>query len=639
MSKYADSYIRREKTNDNSEALLEMMEMIREAKIVPDEKKDRFEELLVKCQYQTKPLIETYKARLWKHWQEYVGPTQTKLEAIAEYESTKIQEFDGKESAAQKKVNTDGEVKYIASTRDLSQVTIKMNRAEYCLDPVTGKLRTQPLQYAEDIVWEDFSNNCHKNPFSKTVDLYKTIMNLMQECQRVGCTREQFTYVLKLMVYHEFPESYQVMSYEEDAECVFDMVIGLLDFAAHLTRMRECMKKISRKPEHGIQTPVRAFQSLVMELLSVQLPDSSETDNRKESAKQACKSIKYFVTRKAWHEIEQFKELFREKNGRFATLTEIFGFVNWLESDPDMRPSHTLSLEKQENLKIDLFMNDTQQNWAWQFGSQSHQTAANSDDDFDSQTGDENDDDQEVFLSEQPLYANHPLMPPPSMRYIRDNHDSGERSHAPTAPQGTHTGEVYSHGHGPQTRSKGAAADISINRFDAKRRADMKKKKGRDTQNRGRTTTPRSANVSSFRRNSPFRRESRSKDRSSSEKRRISPGTGRERLYMRSPTSGSYRSISRNRIMRRNSKGELVNRSVSRDRNPVPKSGQCAVCWKYHDQGKCDYGKVRKAKFFCKCKQGYHHVSICLNQPGTGRSPSRNRDKSPKPFGSGLSGN
>merc|ERR1712218_233246 len=120
-----------------------------------------------------------------------------------------------------------------------------MNRAEYCLDPVTGKLRTQPLQYAEDIVWEDFSNNCHKNPFSKTVDLYKTIMNLMQECQRVGCIREQFTYVLKLMVYHEFPESYQVMSYEEDAECVFDMVIGLLDFAAHLTRMRECMKKIS----------------------------------------------------------------------------------------------------------------------------------------------------------------------------------------------------------------------------------------------------------------------------------------------------------------------------------------------------------------------------------------------------------
>ena len=277
---FADSYLRKEKVADNTEAVLQLLNIFASSDsnitLTPDQA-NSVKTLQSKCSFQVKPLVEIYRDRLWTAWKKYEDPKMDLKTAISRHEENKVAESQAREKIL-KEGKSDGTsvVQAAVPPRDFHETIIEIQNAQYLINPKTGIAGSEPLQYSKKIEWDDFMDEVHVNPYSGTVDLYKTLLSLMEECARVGCTRDQLCKVYKMFVFHHMKESYNALSYEKDAETIFDILMGLLDVSGHLNKMKECLRMIKRKPHVGITTPIRAYQSIISEVLSIQSPNSTE---------------------------------------------------------------------------------------------------------------------------------------------------------------------------------------------------------------------------------------------------------------------------------------------------------------------------------------------------------------------------
>ena len=634
---FADQFLRKEKVADNTEAVLQLLNIISnpESKVLltPDQASS-VKSLQSRCSFQVKPLVEIYRDRLWAAWKKYEDPEMDLKTAISKHEENKVSESQARDKAL-KEAKSDGTsvVQTTVPPRDFHETIIEIQNAQYLIDPKTGVASANPLQYSKKIEWDDFMDEVHINPYSGTVDLYKTLLSLMEECARVGCTRDQLCKVYKMFVFHHMKESYNALSYEKDAETIFDILMGLLDVSGHLNKMKECLRMIKRKPHVGITTPIRAYQSIIAEVLSIQSPNSTEKENREQAMKEASKAVKFFTTKAVWAELQQWKESFKHKHHRFAMLSEVIDFINEIETQPGMRPSSTLTLDNQE-VKIDLFLSDTQQNWSCQFG-QGFDEIHEEDEEYEY----EEEDYEEVHTSELsemgPRYAN--LSSSPGSQYGNEAstiaaHDGRKtrQQPGPLTPGMARWGE---HGHVSPTKKKGGKGKAkstfplrpSSNQGAGSSRgsgARPSDRKSRSTQRSSTSSSPSVPKAST----SPVTPRSGAPSPSAEQPTRqgssIPPRSGSA-----SSTESSYK------------RGKSAERSESQiRRNRSPSVGRCWICWKRHPEGRCAYGKIKATSDMCKCGYGYHPRNKCLtpsvDQPAPARSSSKEKgsNKSSHPF-------
>ena len=267
---FADEFLRKEKTQDNAEAVYEVLSILTAGsstlKLSP-EKVAVLEVLKKRCNYQNKPLLEIYRERMMKAWREYPEPEFDMKRALSRHENAKI--LANKAAAKEGREKTEAEAKLSAetlflSTRTFDETIFTQEGAKYRIDYKTGDADDNPIKFSEKIEWSTFRDEVHINPFSQTVDLYRSLMNIMKEGKRVGCDREQLCKIYKLFIFHHFKESHNALSYEEDPTVIWEILIGILDFSSHLTKLRESMRLIKRKPNEGIQKAVRAYASLII---------------------------------------------------------------------------------------------------------------------------------------------------------------------------------------------------------------------------------------------------------------------------------------------------------------------------------------------------------------------------------------
>ena len=626
---FADSYLRKEKVADNTEAVLQLLNIFASSDsnitLTPDQA-NSVKTLQSKCSFQVKPLVEIYRDRLWTAWKKYEDPKMDLKTAISRHEENKVAESQAREKIL-KEGKSDGTsvVQAAVPPRDFHETIIEIQNAQYLINPKTGIAGSEPLQYSKKIEWDDFMDEVHVNPYSGTVDLYKTLLSLMEECARVGCTRDQLCKVYKMFVFHHMKESYNALSYEKDAETIFDILMGLLDVSGHLNKMKECLRMIKRKPHVGITTPIRAYQSIISEVLSIQSPNSTEKENREQAMKEASKAVKFFTTKAVWAELQQWKETFKHKHNRFAMLSEVIDFINEIEIQPGMRPTSTLTLDNQE-VKIDLFLSDTQQNWSCQFG-QDFDDTHDEDEEYDC----DDEDYEEVNTSELselgPRYANLPS--------------------SPNSQYGNETSTIAAHDR--KTRQQPGTLQPGMARWGAQGHVSPAKKKG--GKGKPKPTFPfrpsssvgSGASRGSAARNSE--RQSRSTQRSSSGSapsvpRASSPATPRSGApspSARPPpgleTSPPHRSGSASSTESSFRKGRSAERSASQLRRNLrtPSVGRCWICWRRHPDGRCEYGKIKAAQDMCKCGNGFHPRNVCLTPSVDQPAPARSSSKEKKP--------
>ena len=606
---FADQYLRQEKVTDNTEALIKILELLStsEAKIgdIPKQELEDLKKSKTRCEYQVKPLIEVYREKAWQAWKDFSEPTIDLAQAISDHESSKIDGSEAQKKREEERKDKEGST-YIPP-RDFHDNIIEIENAVYLIDPITGKVQDKPLKYSKQIEWADFANKVHLNPYSHTVDLYKTMLNLMEEAGRVGCTRDQLCEIYKLFVFNHMQESYNSLAYEKDSEMIFDILMGLLDVTSHLTRLKACLKDIKRKPQEGIAKPVRAYQSIINEVLSLQSPNATEKENREQAEKEASKAVRYFTTKAVWAEVQKYKELFRNKNHRYASLTELFGFVNDLECQPGYKPVSTLSLDNQE-VKIDLFLTDTQQNWTCDFTQPDYEEDL---DDYAYEV-DEDWDGEEIHTNEtMPEYQNLSVggsYTAPTTSTVSAHDRTQTRSTSNPTHQHYHRYGNYGPSPPRNVRGRGRGRGRGQGRG---RVASY----GTGSSRPARSKTPSgsgsgSGSRASAQRSSPARDGASGSPgfhgwptQTGSRRNSQSPGRGRARNRSSESTGSQSR--------RPRSQGSQSGSPTGRGRSPS--AGRCWTCWKRHPDGRCDYGKIKPASTLCNCGQGYHPKVVCLN--------------------------
>ena len=205
---FADEFLRKEKTQDNAEAVFEVLSILTAGGStlgIPADKVKALNVLKEKCGYQNKPLLEIYREKLMKAWREYPEPEYDMKRALSLHERAKIAAGLAAVKDGQEKTDAESKLtpeQVFLANRTFEETIFTMEGAKYRINYRTGDHDDEPIRYSEKIDWEDFREEVHVNPYTNTVDLYKTLMNILQECKRVGCDRNQLVKVLKLMIFH-----------------------------------------------------------------------------------------------------------------------------------------------------------------------------------------------------------------------------------------------------------------------------------------------------------------------------------------------------------------------------------------------------------------------------------------------------
>ena len=605
----AEKYMRNEKAQDEADAVLLMLRILSKDPArfdLSSEERAEVEKATSSVEYQNKALVTIYRERLGKLWEDYIVPLWDMRRVRGEYEKAKIRVAQAAQNdAADQPVEVTREQTFLAAR--LFEDTIALqDGAKFRLNPATGWPMKDPIQYDSPIEWVTFSKEVHWNPYTKQVDLHRTLGNLLTRCQKVGCNRQQCTEVLKLMVENHFPTYYNALSYTDDPNTVWELILGMLDYSAHLTKVKTWMKSIKRRLGQGVNEPVQEYTNLIREILNIQSPYATDEENREVALKEAAKSIKHFVTKACWAQVKALKERYFQKHRQHMTLEELFNFVTFCENEPGMKPTSVLSLDNQE-VKIDLFISDTHQTWTWQFGADYSNEGANHDQDGES--------DVEVHSNETgPAHQYENYQFPPPAQPDRDGPTT--RSMPPTAAD-LRARENPRHSIGDKPGQKST------------RRRVQRSQPGSDkskTPTRSRSgSSSASSRASSTGSVGTVRARSTSSTRSSKE-RSDSKKSSRSNQRAKSESSKDSKKASQKQPSKSGANNpERPRRSRNRDASP----GRCWLCWIRHPEGRCDYGKIKPSKDMCDCKKGYHPRNVCLNRAG---SPAR-RSSSKSRFG------
>ena len=100
----ADNYLNREKSGDNTEALVKLLSLLTsdESKVqLSDAQKEELTAIKLKCSYQSRSLLDIYKQKLWKKWKDFSDPAMDLKTAVTVHEGIKTLADEARE----KKVN------------------------------------------------------------------------------------------------------------------------------------------------------------------------------------------------------------------------------------------------------------------------------------------------------------------------------------------------------------------------------------------------------------------------------------------------------------------------------------------------------------------------------------------------------
>ena len=624
----ATAYISRQRALENANGISFLLKAFQKMKAGDDldvDEETELADLIKKAGHQPRSLVEVYQAQLWKAWKNFSPPETTLEMAISEIETVKVGALK-KRYQLKSEGSKEAEKNTIMADRDFADVVWEKDGCFFRVDPTDGENnKTQLIEYYKAVKYEEFEKTIIKNPDSGNLDLHRTLIGIIDECQRRGFNRKQLCFVLKELVRHEIKTSYSTVIYITDANDLFSALLGLLDYSSHLTSLRAQMKKVQRKPTEGITVPLEKFKSIVAELLGIQSPDSDAAKNKTVVEKETMRAIKYFVTPGVWDGIQAFKELYKENNqGAFASLQEVIDFVNDSERKAENRPDRVLSTEN-KSIKIDLFYSDTM--YSWQLGTDDPEPALGDDeeDDYEYEEGEE-----ETVLISEGEYQN---WPPKS--------SSDESIAAASAPR-AEPARMRSQGTIPKDQK-------ALHRMFNNESLEKKRKKEGSIQSsrgRGGYQGSRGGGQSAGRGGQASERSARAPTSSANRSQpppTHSPNSRRARTYVRSP-SGAYRSVSRDRMYNVNDQGNMVPRprsnspysrtsttpSKPKPRGPSP--SMCPRCWQStsgtHAPGACVYRNFPITETVCPvCKSGFHSGENCVHKNSGQRPSSPNSSK------------
>ena len=195
-------------------------------------------------------------------------------------------------------------------------------------------------QWQKDIVLEDWEKYIVYGSCNKAVQIYKTVINLLEVVYKFGLTQVQFAEILLLIINKSFPRYSFILAGNRqkiEPHVVFERVVRILQGNSEIEKTEKAISKITRKVTAPITLPITTFEKLNMELLTHRFPFATEEELDKKNAIQIKAIICDFVSDQVKLEVKEFKKT-KDATGQKYTVQQMIDHINYCEeTDPSVR--------------------------------------------------------------------------------------------------------------------------------------------------------------------------------------------------------------------------------------------------------------------------------------------------------------
>ena len=490
------------------------------------------------------------------------------------------------------------------------------NGAYYEIDTTNGKKVEQPLIFADPVSLEIFRKNgdIKRSPYSKVLDLPRTLMLIMDHAQRIGFTRQMLSQIFQMLVTEELPEHADEINIADSPAEVWDCILSLINFSAEKDKVVAAMKKIVRPPGQKLSKSTQAYKTLCKELLRMEYCNLTEEQIKEKAEFSTKKIIKHLVEKDMYTQLQKYVHLRRTKMKKDTSLSERVKFVEKEEYKFELRSEKSLT-DKDVTINLHHINVDIGD-------CEAGSIEVNDEDEKDGIEG-VGIDHNELFMIKtgNQIMRTPPPAPPPALVH--------KSSDPPTSPHksGVRT-PLYENEVRHQTRQHGEPSGGHTNLH------AWGDKPGLVDGGRSRDMTPQ---VTGHRARSVERGDRRAgapENRRPARNDSRSPTSGQRRMIYKSP-GGTYRSISRGRLRYADSKDGFRPRPPSQGtRFPSGDRVSCLICGDpshNNRDGFCKvFGRSKATKRYCgRCYRSrqvkaFHSEEAC-SFPVTSLSQSQER--------------
>ena len=157
-------------------------------------------------------------------------------------------------------------------------MTMSTNGKTIGIFPGEDKYRTQPLEYTNDILWENFGERIvQRDPISKSLNIFETLLRIINEGTRVGLNPDQYARLFILFMQKEIPSAVDTAkTMGTNAGQIFSYLVDLINPVEQLQILQTALDAFHRSMNKPLAASLQEFGSLYGQFLRLKFPDLAD---------------------------------------------------------------------------------------------------------------------------------------------------------------------------------------------------------------------------------------------------------------------------------------------------------------------------------------------------------------------------
>ena len=298
--------------------------------------------------------------KLWNRFYKYRLPTYTVSNFASLCENFRLEQFRAHKLKVNAKERTLDEslsssLEDIVNPAELKYI-INEGMTTFGVDPVTRIKDDYPLKYCHHIRWKDFDTVLIKSPLSKVINLYSTVLNILDEAEGRGLDHGQLGTLLTKFIEIYYPHLLNTVSTTKDIKVIFSTLLAGLDSSHDINKVQQAMSNFCRNKKMGISETGLILANLQTELYQLQNPKENAEKSRVRAEKQVAKLLPNFVEDSCKNDYMKYKQ-YKNLRNEELTFRQTLDYLSQLETDPVHRlksdknfPKNMVSITAHNNL-------------------------------------------------------------------------------------------------------------------------------------------------------------------------------------------------------------------------------------------------------------------------------------------------
>ena len=290
---------------------------------------------------------EKKKAALKKLWDQYIEPELCKTDCYTLHQ-TYVNFLHGLHKQKLAASNRDQIIREefavnAPSSGDIiapnvTSSVIESGKKLFGVNPENSLLLESPLRYDHEINFVgDFEACCLvKSALSKTLDIHKTLQNLIEKGSEYGLDKKQLRELMVGFCAAHLPAFHPLVQNEPNASSVFNVLCDLVNGSDDAERIRNQIATVSRAPGTPLAEVMMLLRGLHCELYNIENPFEDSSDREKRAENTVKRYLPRYLSEAAARELRKLKQTFDSRNEVF-TLSKGIQFAQQLEQSEEFR--------------------------------------------------------------------------------------------------------------------------------------------------------------------------------------------------------------------------------------------------------------------------------------------------------------